>query len=73
LNLIAGSASLGGRWLRHIAEKHGGGNNVLAGSIEDWGFARPILDDATIDIVGSLSSSSATCVRRALPLKGLLE
>jgi hypothetical protein len=64
---------LGGKRLRHIAEKHGGGDDVLAGPVEDWGFARPILDDATIDVASSLSSSSATCVRRALSLEGLLK
>jgi hypothetical protein len=64
---------LGGRWLRHIAEKHGGSDDVLAGSIEDWGFARSVLDDAMIDIMSSLSSSSATCVCRVLPLEGLLK
>jgi hypothetical protein len=42
-NLIAGSTGLGGRWLRHIAEKYGGGGDVLASSVEDWGFARLIL------------------------------
>jgi hypothetical protein len=72
-NLITGPVGLGGRWLRHITEKHGGGNDVLASSIEDWGFARLILDDAMIDSAGSLSSSSATCARGALPLKGLLK
>jgi hypothetical protein len=73
LNLIAGPLGLGCRWLRHIAEKHGGGDNVLAGSVEDWGFARPILDDATIDVASSLSSSSAMCTRCTLPLEGLLK
>jgi hypothetical protein len=63
---------LEGRWLGHIAEKHGGGDDVLAGSVEDWGFARPVLDDAMIDVVSSLLSSSATCARHALPLEGLL-
>jgi hypothetical protein len=72
-NLITGPTGLGGRWLKHIAEKHGGGDDVLAGSIEDGGFACPILDDATIDIMGSLSSPSATCTRRMLPLEGLLK
>jgi hypothetical protein len=72
-NLIVGPTGLGGRWLGHIAEKHGGGDDVLAGSVEDWGFARPILDDATIDVASSLSSSSATCARRALLLEGLLK
>jgi hypothetical protein len=72
-NLIAGSAGLGCRWLRHIAEKHGGGDNVLAGSVEDWGFACLVLDDATIDVASSLSSSSTTCARRALSLEGLLQ
>jgi hypothetical protein len=68
-----GLAGLGCRWLRHIAEKHGGDDNVLAGSVEDWGFARPVLDDAMIDIMSSLSSSSTTCACRALPLEGLLK
>jgi hypothetical protein len=72
-NLLAGPTSLGGRWLRHIAEKHGGGDDVLAGSIEDWGFARPVLDDATIDVTSSLSSSSAICARYVLLLEGLLK
>jgi hypothetical protein len=72
-NLIVGPPGLRCRWLVHIAEKHGGGDNVLAGSVEDWGFARPVLDDATIDTASSLSSSSATCTRRALLLKGLLK
>jgi hypothetical protein len=72
-NLIAGPMGLGCRWLRHIAEKHGGDDDVLAGSVEDWGFACPVLDDATIDIAGSLLSSSATYVCHALPLKGLLK
>jgi hypothetical protein len=72
-NLITGPAGLGGRWLGHIAEKHGGGGDVLTGSVEDWGFARPVLDDATIDVTGSLLSSSAMCARRTLPLEGLLE
>jgi hypothetical protein len=72
-NLIAGLMGLGGRWLRHIAEKHGGSDDVLAGSIEDWGFARPVPDDATVDVASSFSSSSTTCACRALPLKGLLK
>jgi hypothetical protein len=72
-NLIAGPVGLGYKWLRHIAEKHGGGNNVLAGSVEDWGFTRPVLDDVTIDVTSSLSSSSATCARRVLPPEGLLK
>jgi hypothetical protein len=72
-NLIAGSAGLGCRWLSHVAVKHGGGDNVLAGLVEDWGFARPVLDDATIDVASSLSSSSATCACRVLHLEGLLK
>jgi hypothetical protein len=71
-NLITGLAGLGCRWFRHVAEKHGGGDNVLAGSVEDWGFARPILNDAMIDVTSSLLSPSATCAYRALPLEGLL-
>jgi hypothetical protein len=50
-----GLTSLEGRWLGHIAEKHGGGDDILASLIEDWGVARLILDDATINIAGSLS------------------
>jgi hypothetical protein len=34
-NLIAGPVGLEGRWLRHIVEKHGGDDDVLAGSVED--------------------------------------
>jgi hypothetical protein len=54
-------------------EKHVGGDDVLASSIEDWGFAHPILDDATINITSSLSSPSATCACHTLSLKGLLK
>jgi hypothetical protein len=72
-NLITGPAGLGCRWLRHVAEKHGGGNNVLAGSVEDWGYACLVLDDATIDVASSLSSPSTTCTRCVLPLEGLLK
>jgi hypothetical protein len=72
-NLIAGLTGLEGRWLRHIAEKHRSGDDVLAGLVEDGGFTCPILDDAMIDVASSLSSSSATYVCRALPLEGLLK
>jgi hypothetical protein len=34
-NLIVSSLGLGCRWLRHVAEKHGGSDDVLAGSVED--------------------------------------
>jgi hypothetical protein len=72
-NLIAGPTGLGGRWLGHIAKKHYGGDDILAGSFEDWGFASPILDDTMINVTSSLSSSSATCAHRGLPLEGLLK
>jgi hypothetical protein len=72
-NLIAGPMGLGCRWLKHITEKHGDGDNVLADSVEDWWFARQVLDDVMIDITSSLSSSSATCTCCALPLKCLLK
>jgi hypothetical protein len=72
-NLIVGLTGLRCRWLRHVAERHGGGDNVLAGLVEDWGFTHPVLDDAMIDIMSSLSSSSAMCTRHVLPLKGLLK
>jgi hypothetical protein len=72
-DLIAGPMGLGVGWLGHITKKHGGCDNVLAGSVEDWGFARPTLDDATIDVVSSFSSSSAVCACRVLLLEGLLK
>jgi hypothetical protein len=72
-NLITGPLGLGCRCLGHVAEKHGRDNNVLAGSIEDWGFTHLVLDDATIDITSSLSSPSATCACHALPHEGLLQ
>jgi hypothetical protein len=34
-NLIAGPPGLGCRRLRHVTEKHGGGDDVLVGSVED--------------------------------------
>jgi hypothetical protein len=34
-NFITGPMGLGGRWLWHIVEEHGGSDNVLVGSIED--------------------------------------
>jgi hypothetical protein len=37
-NLIMGPPGLGRRWLRHVVEKHGGGDDVLAGLIDDWGL-----------------------------------
>jgi hypothetical protein len=59
-DFIAGPIGLEVRWLRHVTKEHGG-------------FDCPILDNATIDVVSSLSSSSAMCVCRALLLKGLLK
>jgi hypothetical protein len=35
LNLIVGLPGLGCRWLRHVAEKHGSSDDVLASSVED--------------------------------------
>jgi hypothetical protein len=55
-----GPTGLRGRWLRHVAEKHGGGDDVLASSVEDRGFAHPLLNNAMINVESSLSSSSAT-------------
>jgi hypothetical protein len=54
-------------------KKHGGCDNILAGSVEDRGFACPILDDATINVASSFSSSSTMCACRALLLEGLLK
>jgi hypothetical protein len=72
-DFIAGLTGLEVRWLGHVTKEHGGRDNILAGSAEDWGFARLILDDAMIDVVSSFSSSSAVCACRALVLKGLLK
>jgi hypothetical protein len=73
LDFIAGPTGLGVRWLGHVTKKHGGRDNILAGSAEDQGFAHSILDDATIDVASSFSSSSAVCACRALVLEGLLK
>jgi hypothetical protein len=54
-------------------KEHGDRDNILAGSAEDLGFACPILDDATIDVVSPLSSSSTVCACRTLVLEGLLK
>jgi hypothetical protein len=72
-DFIVGPMGLGVRWLGHVTKKHGGCENILAGSAKDWGFTRPILDDATIDVVSSFSSSSAVCACRTLLLEGLLK
>jgi hypothetical protein len=53
-------------------KEHGSGDHVLAGSTENQGVNRPVLDDATIDVVSSFSSSSAMCACRALLLEGSL-
>jgi hypothetical protein len=71
-NLITGLVGLRCRWFRHVAEKHGGGDNILAGSVEDWVFAHLVLNDAMIDIASSLSSPSATRTYHVLLLEGLL-
>jgi hypothetical protein len=54
-------------------KEHGGCDHVLAGSTENWGLDCPILDDATIDVASSLSSSSVVCAGHALMLEGLLK
>jgi hypothetical protein len=61
------------RWFGHVTKEHGGCDHVLAGSTENRGLDCPILDDAMIDIMSSLSSSSAMCAGRALVLEGLLK
>jgi hypothetical protein len=72
-DFIVGPMGLGVRWLGHVTKKYGGCDNILAGSAEDRGFARLILDDATIDVASSFSSSSAVCACRTLVLEGLLK
>jgi hypothetical protein len=72
-DLIAGPTGLEVGWFGHIMKKHGGCDNVLAGSVEDRGFTHPTLDDATIDVASSFSSSSAMCACHTLLLEGLLK
>jgi hypothetical protein len=73
LDFIMGPTVLGVRWLVHVTKEHCGCDNILAGSAENRGLACPILDDATIDVVSSLSSSSAGCACRTLVFEGLLK
>jgi hypothetical protein len=72
-DFIVGSTGLRVGWLGHITKKHGGYNNILAGSVKDRGFARPILNDATINVASSFSSFPAVCACHALLLEGLLK
>jgi hypothetical protein len=72
-NFIAGLTGLEVRWLGHVTKELGGCDHVLAGSIENRGLDRPILDNATINIASSLSSSSTMCACRALLLEGSLK
>jgi hypothetical protein len=72
-DFITGSTGLEVRWLGHVLKEHGGCDHVLAGSTENRGLDCPILDDATIDVASSLSSSSAMRASRALMLEGLLK
>jgi hypothetical protein len=58
-DFITGSTGLGVRRLGHVTKEHGGCDHVLAGLTENQGLDCLILDDATIDVVSSLSSSSA--------------
>jgi hypothetical protein len=72
-DFIAGPMGLKVRWLGHVMKEHGSCDHVLAGSTENRGVDCSILDDATINIVSFLSSSSAMCARRALLLEGSLK
>jgi hypothetical protein len=51
-------------------KEHGGGDHVLAGSTENRGVDRPILDDVTINVASSFSSAMCAC--RVLLLEGSL-
>jgi hypothetical protein len=72
-NFITGSTGLEVRWLGHVTKEHGGCDHVLAGLTENRGLDCLILDDATIDVVSSLSSSSTMCACHVLLLEGLLK
>jgi hypothetical protein len=72
-DFISSSMGVGVRRLGHIAEEHGGGDNVLVGSSKNRGVDRLILVDAAVDIVSSLTSSPTMCVCCTLMLEGLLE
>jgi hypothetical protein len=72
LDFISGSTSVRVRWLGHVTKEHGGGDHVLAGLTKNRGVDRPVLDDATIDVASSFSSSSAMCACRVLLLEGSL-
>jgi hypothetical protein len=54
-------------------KEHGGYDHVLVSSTENQGLDCPILDDATVNVASSLSSSSAVCAHRSLLLEGLLK
>jgi hypothetical protein len=64
-DFITGSTGLGLRWLGHVTKEHGDCDHVLAGSTENRGFDCPILDDAMIDVVSSLSRAPPPCARAA--------
>jgi hypothetical protein len=72
-DFITGPTGLEVRWLGHVMKEHGGCDHVLVGSTENPGIDRPILDDATINVTSSLSSSSAMCACHALLLEGPLK
>jgi hypothetical protein len=61
------------RWLGHVTKEHGDHDHVLASSTENQGLDCLILDDATIDVVSSLSSSSAVCAGHVFMLEGLMK
>jgi hypothetical protein len=73
LDFIMGLSGLEVRWLEHVTKEHGGCDNILAGSAKNRGLTCPILDDVTIDVASSLSSSSTMCACHVLMLKGLLK
>jgi hypothetical protein len=72
-DFIAGLTGLEVRWLGHVMKEHGGCDHVLASSTENQGLDRQILDDTTINIASSLSSSSTMCARHVLLLEGSLK
>jgi hypothetical protein len=63
LDFITGPMGLEVRWLEHVTKEHGGCDHVMAGSTENQGLDRPILDDVMINVASSVSRAPPPCAR----------